>query len=361
MYMYTVHRFCRSKKRQYADHLELQTLGQASINSDFTNRQDVDQSFTENHEPQKQEVLCKESPEADEAQVLLVENDIQQSSDSLRTEVQVKDVEQEDLGTDSGSADTSTTMHDPQQKLHLTLDSGKLVCEEVGEEAMTVQSNSVGESDSQPVTFDAEIHHNGNEEVSDMPETVIVNPVPVFNAQLSPVHLHLHVREPGDVEDGVYTRPLADTCGESSQLLVANLLGSRPQNHQPQPTAEIMHEDNELHTCSDCSPPMQISLSSGQPRLVVSSFPGAPCSSIHCEDLQDTYQRIDDRMNSQQGRQLATEIVGVDLWNEQRPDNNRQLMDNADVMRQISTDSEHLTSDPDVLRQLSTDSEGSRG
>ena len=355
MYMYTVYRFCRSKKRQDADHLELQNLGQASIYNDLTNRQDVDQSFTENHEPQKQEVLCKESPEADEPQVLLVENDIQQSSDSLRTEVQVKDVEQEDLGTDSGSADTSTTMHDPQQNLHVTLDSGKLVCEEVGEEAVTVQSNSVGESDSQPVTFDAEIHHDGNED--DVPETVIVNPVPVCNAQLSPMHLHLHAREPGDVEDGVYTRPLADTSGASSQLLVANLLGSRLQNHQPHPTAEIMVDN----ACSECSPPMQITLSSGQPRLVVSSFPGAPCSSIHREDLRDTYQRIDDRMNSQQGRQLATEIGGVDLWNEQRPDNNRQLMDNADVMRQISTDSEHLTSDPNVLRQISTDSEGSRG
>ena len=328
--------------------MELQIFNQESVGN-ITDKEEVDPSLAENHEPQKQEVREKESQE-DETQVILVDNHLQQSSESLRTEVQARDSRQENLGTDSESTDTSITLRDPQQNLSLVLHN--VVCEEVGDETTTqVPSNPVGENDSQPIVVEVEVHQDGNEETSVSPESPIINPVPIFNAPLSP----MHAAEPDSVEDSVYAQPLTDTDGKASRLLVPTrqpeLHGSSLANHNPSPT-ETLRYGSGVDSSTDCSLPLQDTTNS-QARLVVSD---ANCMSFHPDDLHAKCRQYDNRTNSMQYRQLAAQVGGGDLWNEE-PNNDRQLMDNAD----IPADNEHLTSDPDILRQISTDSEESRG
>ena len=76
-----------------------------------------------NHISRDQDI--KESQEEETLVRVHVENHFHESSESLRKEVpEVRDVRQgEDLelGTDSGSADTSVTLHDPQQNARLVV------------------------------------------------------------------------------------------------------------------------------------------------------------------------------------------------------------------------------------------------
>ena len=330
--------------------MELKTFSVDNV----TNKEKVDSSLAENYEPKKQEIQKKESQE-DETQVILIENHLQQSSDSLRTEVQARDLNREDLDTDSGSADTSTTLRDPPQNLSLVLHN--VVCEET-----EVQPNSEGESDPQQITFDAEVHQDGNEEVSDSPDSPIMNLFPTFNTPPYP----MYSAEPDSVENGVpvYTQPLADTSGESSQLLVTytcvrpDLRRNGLENCTCNSSPTMTRDRNGVDESSIL--PLQ-NTDNSQARLVVGEV---NCSSLfHPDDLWDRYHQHDDRTNTVQYRQLMTEVVGgsESLSNELEPNNDRHLTVNANVVRQISADNEHLTSDPDVLRQLSTDSEESRG
>jgi hypothetical protein len=300
-----------------------------------TNEEKVDPS---NHEPQRQGVQNKEDQE-DETQVILLENLLRQSSDSLKTEVQARDLNREDPGTDSGSADTSTTLRDPSQNLSLVLHN--VVCEESG---------------AQQITFEAEVHQDGSEEVSESPEPPVVNP---FNTPSSP----MHSAEPDSEVNGMhvihYTRPLADTNGESSQLLVTCMQPDSSRNdleNRNLSAPTVMSDCNGVDESSTL--PLQ-NTDNSQAYLVVSDV-NYPC--IHPGNLRERCRQYDDTTNTMQYRQRVAHVVGGDLSNGPlEPNNDRYMVDNPDIVTQRSADNEHLTGDADVLRQMSTDSEESRG
>ena len=323
------------------DKLELQRFNRESV------EEKVEPSSLEHHELQKQE---------DETQVIPIENLLGQSSDSLRTEVQAKDLIREDFGTDS---DTSTALPDPPRNLSLVLRN--VVCEET-----EAQRDPEGEGDSQPIIFAADVHQHGNEEVhvhvSDSPEPPMVNRFPTCNTPLSPTHS----AETYSDQNGIngYAQPLADTNGESSQLLVTytstrthtcmrpDLPGNGLENQNLSSTATTRDESS--------IQPVQ-NTDNSQAYLVVSD---ASRPSFHPDSLQDRCHSYDDRTNTAEHRRLVTQVVGGGLPRDDlEPDNDRQLVDNADIVRQVPGDSEHLIGDPnvDVLRQLSTDSEENRG
>ena len=282
----------------------------------MTNGENVDPPLMDNHESRRQEIESRE----DETQVILLQN-LRQSSDSLKTEVQVRDLNREDPNTDSGSADTSATLRDSSQNLSLM----NIVCE----------ADPEGGSDSQQITFDAEIHHDGSVEISDSPAPPMISAEPDSNE---------------------YIQPLADTCGESSQLLVTYV---RPDSHgnglencnMPAPT--VMSNCNDVDESSTL--PMQ-NTDNSQAYLVVSD---PNYSSFHPENLRDGYLQYGNRMNTIEYRQLAAHVVGGGISNDLEPNNDRCMVNNGEAVRQVTVDNERLARDPNVhvLRQISTDSE----
>jgi hypothetical protein len=328
--------------------LELQTFNGGNVDT-VTNEEKVDPS---NHEPQRQGVQKKEGQE-DETQVILLENLLRQSSDSLKTEVQARDLNREDPGTDSGSADTSTTLRDPSQNLSLVLRN--VVCEESGAQPNCTDPEG-GSDSSQQITFEAEVHQDGSEEVSESPEPPVVNP---FNTPSSP----MHSAEPDSEVNGMhvihYTRPLADTNGESSQLLVTCMQPDSSRNdleNRNLSAPTVMSDCNGVDESSTL--PLQ-NTDNSQAYLVVSdvNYPR-----VHPGNLRERCRQYDDTTNTIQYRQRVAHVVGGDLPSEpQEPNNDRYVVDNPDIVTQMSADNEHLTGDADVLRQMSTDSEESRG
>ena len=311
--------------------MELEKIEPESLNDNMTDKQNVDLPSSGSHKPQKQEVSSKETA----SQEMLLEDPLRQSSDSLGTEVQDKDPKQEDLGTDSGSTDTSTCVFYLQpNQLNRTLVLNNPVHQEVGDgTAAEALSSPVGEGDSQPITFEAEVHQDGTEEISLESESATTNPIPMFSTSLSPRHL----AELDSSGLPVYAQPFADTCGESSQLLVSNLrpdlpLGSSPENCHSSPTDT---RNNDESCCTECPPPMQ-DTSSSQAQLVA---PRPHYSSFNPADVRNTCQQNDDRMNSMQFRQRVVELGGRSMWTEE-PNNDRHLNGDVDIGRQISTDSE---------------------
>ena len=294
----------------------------------MTNGDKVDPSLVDTHELQRQGVEKMENQE-DETQVILVQN-LRQSSDSLKTEVQVKDLNRKDPSTDSGSADTSITLREPSQNLSLELRN--VVCEEAVEQPNHMDPE--GGSDSQQITFEAEVHHDGNEVVSDSPVPPMISAEPDSNE---------------------YTQPLADTSGESSQLLVTcyirpNSYGNGLENcNTPAPT--VMSNCNGVEESSTL--PLQ-NTDNSQAFLVVSN----PNYSFHPENLR----QYDNRANTLEYRQFAADVVGGGISNVLEPNNDRYIqVGNGEAARQVTVSNEQLTHDPDVLRQISTDSEESRG
>ena len=304
--------------------MELEKIEPESLNDNMTDKQNVDLPSSGSHKPQKQEVSSKETA----SQEMLLEDPLRQSNDSLGTEVQDKDPKQEDLGTDSGSTDTSTCVFYLQPNRTLVLNNP--VRQEVGDGTVAeALSSPVGEGDSQLITFEAEVHQDGTEEISLESESATTNPVPMFSTSLSPRHL----AELNSSGLPVYAQAFADTRAESSQLLVSNLrpdlpLGSNPENrHSPLTDTR----DNDESCCTECPPPMQ-DTSCSRARLVA---PDAPYSYFNPADVRDTCQQNEDRMNSVQYRQ----IEGGTMWTEE-PNNDRHLNGDVDIGRQISTDSE---------------------
>ena len=310
--------------------LELQTLNKETVA--VTNVDEVDPSLVDNLESQRQK---KESQE-DEPQVI---QNLRQSSDSLKTEVQVKDLNSKDPSTDSGSADTSITLREPSQNLSLELRN--VVCEEAVEQPN--YTDPEGGSDSQQITIEAEVHHDGNEVVSDSPVPPMISAEPDSNE---------------------YTQPLADTCGESSQLLVTYDTCIRPDSHGngPEnrniPTPTVMSNCNGGEESSTLPWPLQNTDNS--PACLVVSNPNYS-SRFHPENLQEGYRQYDDRANTTEYRQLVAHVVGGGMSNGVEPSNGRCMVGNGEAARQVTVDNEQLTHDPDVLRQISTDSEESRG
>ena len=350
--------YIRCKKRKKFDSVELQTLNQNSANfrDDTTNEQNIDLSSKENHEPHQQgDQDIKESQEEETLIHAHVENHLHESSESLRAEVpEARDVRQgEDLelGTDSGSADTSVTLRDPQQNISLVLHN--VICQEVGDARATaeVQPNTVVHSDSQPTLHVLEAGDHEEE-----PFSPVMNLVPVLGAPVSP----MHSAEPVSVADSVYTQPLTDTDGEASQLLVPELAGRSSIDSCNLPPTEGRDSSSSVEDSSaDCLQPLP-DTNNSQARLVISN---ANCPLFNPEDLQGTYHQYNNRTNTREYRQFVSQVVGGSSWNEE-PNNDRHLANGADVARQISAaDSEQLSDDPsvNVLRQFSTDSEGSRG
>ena len=274
----------------------------------MTNGDKVDPSLADN---QRQGVEKKENQE----EVILLQN-LRQSSDSLKTEVQVKDLNSKDPGTDSGSADTSVTLREPSQNLQPN------------------HMDPEGENDSQQITFEAEVHHDGNEEASDSPVP------PMISAS------------------NECTQPLADTCGESSQLLVTytcirpDLHGNGPENYNV-PTPTVMSNYNGVDEST--TQPLQ-NTDNTQAFLVVGN---SNYLSFHPENLREGCRQYDNVMNTVQRQRLAADVVGGSLSNDLEPNNDR--VGNDETARQVTVGNEQLTHDPDVLRQISTDSEESRG
>ena len=328
------------------DKLELQRFNQERVDTE----EKVDPSSSGNHKLENQE---------DEAQVIPIENLLGRSSDSLRTEVQAKDLIREDFGTDS---DTSTALPDPPRNLSLVLRN--VVCEET-----EAQRNPEGEGDSQPIIFEADVHQHGDEEVhvSDSPEPleITVNQFPTCNTPPSP----MHSAETDSDQNGIngYAQPLADTSGESSQLLVTypctctrmrpDLPGNGLENCN---LSSAVTRDHSGTVDESSVRPVQ-NTDNSRAYLVVSD---ASRPLFHPDNLQDRYHQYDDRTNTTERRRLLTQALGGGLpRDELEPDNDRQLVDDTDIARQVPGDSEHLIGDPnvDVLRQLSTDSEENRG
>ena len=307
--------------------MELQKIEPESLNGNVTSKQNVDLSSSGSDEIQKQEGSSKEILD-NESQEMLLEDNLRQSTNSLGTEVQEKDPKQEDISTNSGSADTSASVFYPQpNQLNRTLVLNNPVRQEVGDGTVAeALSSPVGEGDSQLVTFEAEVHQDGNEEVSLESESATTNLVPMFSTSLSPRHL-------AELDSSELPQPFADTCGESSQLLVPSMwpdlpLRSNPENrHSPLTDTR----DNDESCCTECPPPMQ-DTSCSRARLVA---PDAPYSYFNPADVRDTCQQNEDRMNSVQYRQ----IEGGTMWTEE-PNNDRHLNGDVDIGRQISTDSE---------------------
>ena len=231
--------------------MELQKIELESLNGNVTSKQNVDLSSSESDETQKQEGSSKRAVD-NESQEMLLEDNLHQSTDSLGTKVQEKDPKQEDISTNSGSADTSASVFYPQpNQLNHTLVLNNPVRQEVGDgtaaEAPWGRSSPVGEGDSQLVTFEAEVHQDGNEEVSLESESATTNLVPIFSTSLSPRHL-------AEFDSSELPQPFADTCGESSQLLVPSMrpdlpLRNNPENRHSPPTDT---RDNDKSCCTEC-------------------------------------------------------------------------------------------------------------
>ena len=210
-----------------------------------------------------------------------------------------------------------------------------------------------GESDhSQPITFEAEVHQDENEEVSDSSETQIVNVFP------SPMHSAECVSNKN--YEHVCTRPLADTSGASSQLLVTySHVSMRPDScrNDGNLSPTMMMRDHSSVAESSSILPLQ-NTDNSQAYPVVSD---TSCPSFHPDNLRHRYHQYCDRTNTIGHEQLMAQVTGGDLSVEMsEPNNDRHLMDsaNAHVVRQISAaaNSENLTGDPNVLRQISSDS-----
>lgn len=308
--------------------MELQTFTQESLET-LTK---VDPpSLKKNNKPQTQEVLNEETRE-NGTQVTLLENHLRQSSESLRTEVQAEDLNREELGTDSGSADTSAPLLEHPQNLSLVMQ--KIVCEETAAQPIP---DSEGESNhSQQITFEAEVHHNENEEVSDSPEPQIMNAFP-FNIPPS----SMHSAEYGSDENCVhmYTQPLADTSGASSQLFVA-YTSMQPDSHRNDrencSSSPIVMRDRNGVDESSSTLPLQ-NMDNSHAYLLVGDT--NTCSSHFLPDeIRRRYHQYDDRTNTVEFEQLTAHVTGEDLSVETEPNNDRHLMDSADVhvVRQIS-------------------------
>ena len=273
----------------------------------MTNGEKVDPSLVDNLESQRQK---KESQE-DESQVI---QNLRQSSDSLKTEVQVKDLNSKDPGTDSESADTSITLREPSQNLQPN------------------HMDPEGGNDSQQITIEAEVHHDGNEEVSHSPVPPMISAEPE------------------------YTQPLADTSGESSQLLVTYTC-IRPDSHGNMLTPTVMSNCNDVGESSM----LPLQNTDNSPSCLVVSNPNYS-SRFHPENLQEGYHQYDNRTNTTEYRQLVSHVIGRGMSNDVEPNNDRCIqVGSGEAARQVTVDNEQLTHDPDVLRQISTDSEESRG